>query len=757
MEKAAETRKRIARVMAVFLAAVVCLGFAPQLDDGLTAQAAAKPSTATIAKASSPSKGKLKVAVKKVKGASGYQVKISSTKRFKAKTTRTLASKKTTITTKGLAGGKTYYVKARAYVTTKSGKTYGNWSKLKTARVSNGVGKTAVTKLSQSSGGNLSVKVKKATGANRYQVAVSQSKKFPSKSTKTNTAKGTTISLKGLQANKTYYVRARGCKVSGKAKAYGAWSSVKTVKINKASVSFSKLSPVQLVAKVKSYKYSVKPVNGKLNNIVFVQTNNPDPTSIQLVDEKSKYLKKGEKAVFKPLSTTYRDVVYSNAQTRRIANKGYLFYCYNCNSDGGTLKVMANKGQYERREGNVTYSSEGQNYATGKTATCPALEDRVDYLIRTYAAGQTGFFNKLSAVEGGLTQIALYPKSLLNSDKRNKNGYPCLAASPYAELGLNKHIESMYQYDTQGLFISAAYGFCLDSLSYPGMIGSVAKRLQPSCKVAGNANYHWLIDVTWQGATQSYGGAGEGTTNRIYSKFVQKTFKFDGTDKGFGTNPSLSAMRAKRLEYAKKSDEFAEASLAKLSNDSVKNVVGDGAWIRCAREGWGGAVLCYVGNAPDGGIFYASDAWVDGRYVSKWESYVSGETFSSHPTADIILHGVSYVDINGVSHKNTVKFEYDDKRDRWSAPYYYNGAYWYNTSILDQLPDSLVLTRAEVNAMVAQGKIDGKTATAPAAKYIYDGSAEPGTPVGAAARAVSAMADDATGLMAAESTNLAAA
>ncbi len=82
-----------------------------------------------------------------------------------------------------------------------------------------------------------------------------------------------------------------------------------------------------LAKKVGSYTYKITPVNGKLNNIIFVETNNPDPNSFQLADESSKYLEKGKTALYKPLPFTYADVQYSNASTRRIANKEYLFYC----------------------------------------------------------------------------------------------------------------------------------------------------------------------------------------------------------------------------------------------------------------------------------------------------------------------------------------------------------------------------------------------------------------------------------------------
>ena len=355
----------------------------------------------------------------------------------------------------------------------------------------------------------------------------------------------------------------------------------------------------QTVANVKKYSYSIKPVNGSLNNMFFVETDNPDPYSFQLVDKSSKYLENDETSTIKPVPWTYDDVVYTNAETKRIANKGYLFYNRECNTDGGPLELKANVGYYYH-ETDYSYSSaDGTNYDTGVTVTCSTLEDRQDYLIRTYAAGQTGFFDKLSAVQSGLHDIALYPKDVRDTSKPSGSAYPCLAASPYPELSLNKHVEGMYR-KSESLFISSAYGFVLDSLSYPGMIGSVAERLQPDCEVKGGT-YHYNVDITYNGETHTYGGAGEGSTYPIYTKFVEKTFRFDGTDQGYGTNLSMPTLKAKRLEYADKSDEFAETALAKLSREAVSSVVGDGAWIQIAYEGFlgGGTTIGYATYAYD--------------------------------------------------------------------------------------------------------------------------------------------------------------
>ena len=484
----------------------------------------------------------------------------------------------------------------------------------------------------------------------------------------------------------------------------------------------------QAVANVKKYSYSIKPVNGSLNNMFFVETDNPDPYSFQFVDTSSKYLEGDEPSIIKPVPWTYGDVVYTNAETKRIANKGYLFYNRECDTDGGSLELKANIGySYQETEYGVTYG-DGTNYDTGVTVSCPVFEDRVDYLIQTYAAEQTTFFDKLDAVQSGLNQIALYPMVVRDTSKPKEGGYPCLAASPHPELGLNMHVEDMYA-TGDSLFLDSAHGFVLDSLGMPGIMSSVAKELNPACEVSPGSS-HAYVTVSLNGEEHTYGGAGTGSPYPIYTKFVEKTFRFDGTDQGYGTNLSMATLKAKRLDYAAKSEELTKTALEKLSRESVAQVVGDGAWIQIAYEGFlgGGTTVGYATYAYDGYINYASNAWVDGRYVGEHEAYEPGAKFADHPHANIILHDVNYTDRNGNTHTTSVTYRYDSSRDIWHAVQYYVMSNGYFQETIDTLPDSLKLTRAQVNKMVAEGKIDGKTSEVPTPKYIYDGTAEPGTP-----------------------------
>lgn len=102
--------------------------------------AKAKISKATRTK----NKKNIKLALKKVKGAAGYQIKYSTSKKFGKKVTKTVNSKKVKVTLKKLKTKKKYYIKVRAYKKFYGRKMYGKWSKVKVVQV-----KTKKTKKSK--------------------------------------------------------------------------------------------------------------------------------------------------------------------------------------------------------------------------------------------------------------------------------------------------------------------------------------------------------------------------------------------------------------------------------------------------------------------------------------------------------------------------------------------------------------------------------------------------------------------------------
>ncbi len=164
----------------------------------------------------------------KVTGADGYRVYKYDTKTKKYKKLKDVA--KTTFKISNLKPGTSYKFKVRTY--TKDGETiWGKYSyALETAT------KTKAPVLSKLTAGSkqLTANWKTVSGATGYQVVCSTSSKFTSDSIKKVTIKGakaTKATVKKLKKSKKYYVKVRAYKTVGGKTIYGAYSSVKNVKV----------------------------------------------------------------------------------------------------------------------------------------------------------------------------------------------------------------------------------------------------------------------------------------------------------------------------------------------------------------------------------------------------------------------------------------------------------------------------------------------------------------------------------------------
>ncbi len=94
-----------------------------------------------IKKLTNPSKGVLKVKLKKVSGAKGYQVQVSTDKTFKTKKELYLIGG-TTASIRDRQKNKTYYVRLRAYkLDSKGGKVYGKFNGRKSLKIKKGIKK----------------------------------------------------------------------------------------------------------------------------------------------------------------------------------------------------------------------------------------------------------------------------------------------------------------------------------------------------------------------------------------------------------------------------------------------------------------------------------------------------------------------------------------------------------------------------------------------------------------------------------------
>lgn len=108
---------------------------------------------------------------------------------------------------------------------TKNLNLYAHWTKVKVA-------KGSVKKLTNSKGRKAVVSLKKISGAKGYQIVYANNAKF--KGAKGITTSKTSVTLKSLKKNKTYYVKVRAYKLdSAGKKVFGSYSQVKKIKIKK--------------------------------------------------------------------------------------------------------------------------------------------------------------------------------------------------------------------------------------------------------------------------------------------------------------------------------------------------------------------------------------------------------------------------------------------------------------------------------------------------------------------------------------------
>ena len=89
------------------------------------------PGSKKIKKIKKKASNKISIKLKVLKSVNGYQIKISTSKKFKAKATRTLNINKINFTIKNIKNKKIYYVKVRGYRKENGVNLYGKWSKIK--------------------------------------------------------------------------------------------------------------------------------------------------------------------------------------------------------------------------------------------------------------------------------------------------------------------------------------------------------------------------------------------------------------------------------------------------------------------------------------------------------------------------------------------------------------------------------------------------------------------------------------------------
>ena len=452
------------------------------------------------------------------------------------------------------------------------------------------------------------------------------------------------------------------------------------------------------------YSYEVTPLLPPFNAFIYVKTTNPDPASFQLVDRDSKYFTETKtEGVYEQSKRLYADVLFEDTSTYRVKD-GYIFVNRNVTSDGGNLILQIKE--------NSTYTD------TNVIIQCPDLIDETDYMVQTYTSSDKDLFANLNSVQSALRRIAVYPLSTLDSSSPNETQpYPFLAASPYEELSLNEHYTSMYGRYSGSVLLHQMYPFVLDSLGFPGLIGSVAKRLDPDCTVS-RGSIHSEVIVSKGDTKRTYGGAGEGEGNAIMSDQIAKRYLFDGSDGDYANKETLEAMYNLLLQHEETANANAAPYRDLIAGATFKETIGNGTWIRVVVEGSGSTAYSYEIRSASGSTYPISNAWVDGRYIGNNEIFLPGEKFEDHPTSRIVIPNYTYQNAKGETVTKDVIFNYNSSSDTWKASFTYYGSYY------DELPDSLILTREEVEAM----QVDRNTDYYPDTGLIYDGTEYPGTP-----------------------------
>ena len=519
------------------------------------------------------------------------------------------------------------------------------------------------------------------------------------------------------------------------------------------------------VEEVAQYSYKITPLLQPFNEYFFVKTDNPDPRSFQFIDQTTVYdANWAIPGIIEFCNYAFADIHYDNPETLRV-NGGYIFSAYSDDVDGGEIMLQAANVKKESDYKDYDRWSSGIWENTGKTFTLPRLMDETDYLIETFAAGDS-FFDKMDAVQNGFSSVCLYSGSYLRGTLERTNDYWMAAAVGHADQSL--YIYSPYdRKDSKALVVTAVYPFRFDSIGFPQIMIKVSEKLDSTSTHQWNEKYHYLVDITCDGVTKSYGGAGNGEGQGINKENIEYiTFGENGADF------TLENTRERLERYAKLPIEDDVPHDDELTWKQIADTVGEGAWVRVAgntRPVYGNhdaskSVYTYLYSKRSGTHFaekefgvgdrmyqggdlgYTKDTWVDGRYVGIGRRFVPGATFEDHPTSDLLFSEITvpqieydYVCNNYVIKSITEKpqralFRYDDELQRWIIDHFSvaSGCADYDNTaemvkwgmVAPQYLDKMTLTKEQVAAM----HVDKNTNVLPPSGYVFDGILPCGTP-----------------------------
>ena len=627
-------------------------------------------------------------------------------------------------------------------------------------------------KLTVTKGKSKTLKVKNAKKTVKWKILSGKKRiALKKKSNVAVTIKGKKKGTAKVQAtiSKTKLV----CKVTVTNKKTVTSKPKKTSKLKKTS----KPKPTATWKNVEKYSYEVLPLMAPFHDYFYIKTDNPDPDSFQFADEETKYPQrgiygKGKFSRILPTDVVFSDVKYENKETRRVKG-GYIAEVSGADTDGGELrlqerKVIGTRPIKNLNTGETKYEKEYEYRDTAVTVQVDALKDVVEYLISTYGDSSKTYFDNLSGIQSGFKKECLYSGVYVLGEQKKSTTTPYYGLSTSPHVDNDFYIQSpYYRDDSKSMLVSCLYPMIYDSLGFPSIMKSVAEELDSTVSVKWSPTSHYLIDVTYNGETQSYGGAGSGGGQGINADQIKYWYSFDGSDDDAYMKCNLKDVSSMIREYGELEVPEEPTDQPKLTWESVRKTVGkEGSYVKLTllTSVFGGSTdgytfMCDDGRTGEGSqgwgaVGHFSNAWYDGRYFNRYEYYYPGAKFEDTVKTEspaIIMKdiniklpddGKTYYytgqTMDKVSRYNAetgiwsgfMTYRYDSKSQTWKATDLLNCIRYFNEdnkqykSIDDPyFVDACTITMDEALAM----NLDANTDKEPSSYYIYDQVTSPGT------------------------------
>lgn len=634
--------------------------------------------------------------------------------------------------------------------------------------------KLSTRKLTVTKGKSKTLRVKNARKAVKWKILYGKRRiALKKKSNVAVTIKGRKKGTAKVQA--TIGRKKLVCKVTVTNKKPSISKPKKTSKPTPKPKKTSKPKPTAAWENVEKYSYEVYPLMAPFNEYFYIKTDNPDPDSFQFADEETKYPQigiygEGKFSRILPTDVVFSDVKYENKETRRVKG-GYIANVSGADTDGGELRlqerrVVGTTPVKNLNTGEIKYEKEYEYRDTAVTVQVDELKDVVDYLISTFGDSSKPYFDNLSGIQSGFKKECLYSGVYVLGEQKKSTTTPYygLSTSPHVDQAF--YIQSpYYRSDSKSMLVSALYPMRYDSLGFPSIMRSVAEKLDSTVSVKWSSTAHYLIDVTYNGETRSYGGQGSGGGQGINANQIKYWYSFDGSDDDAYMKRKLEDVSSMIREYGELEVPEEPTDQLELTWESVRKTVGkEGSYVKLTlfTSVFGGSTEGYTfmyddgrtgeGSQGWGAVGHFSNAWYDGRYFNRYEYYYPGAKFEDTVKTEspaIIMKDVdiklpddgktyyyNYQTMDKVSRYNAetgkwsgfMAYQYDSKSQTWRADIldcikYYGKDYEYKSIDDQNFIDACTITMDEALAM----NLDANTDKEPSSYYIYDRVTSPGT------------------------------